>query len=272
VACAATACLYFVTHALQRGESGSLAEARGAGQPTWSDEFNGRAGLRPNRTKWRYDVGGGGWGNHELEHYTRRLRNARLDGRGHLVITARRERRGHGRRYTSARLKTFGRFSFRYGHVAARMRVQRGRGLWPAVWMMGANIRRVRWPHCGEIDVMELLGQHPRRVYGTVHGPGPHRDRGIGGKLTAPRSLARGFHVYAASWTPHQIRFSLDGHAYKTVRRRGYPKRDTWAFRHRMFIILNLAVGGHWPGPPSKRTRFPAHVKVDWVRVWHRAT
>ncbi|MGH2966786.1 MAG: glycoside hydrolase family 16 protein [Solirubrobacterales bacterium] len=273
-ACVATACLWAAAHALlQRGTSdASVAEARGVGHPIWSDEFNGRAGSGPNRTKWRYDVGGHGWGNHELERYTRRLKNARLDGRGHLVITARDERRRghHRRRYTSARLKTFGHFSFRYGRIAARMRVPRGRGLWPALWMMGANIHRVGYPRCGEIDVMELLGQHPRTVYGTVHGPGPRSKRGIGGKLTSRRSLSRGFHLYAASWGPHRIRFSVDGRAYKTVWRSRYPKRDTWAFRHRMFLILNLAVGGRWPGPPSSRTRFPAQLKVDWVRVWHQ--
>ena len=271
-ACAATACMWAAAHALlQRGTSdASVAEARDVGHPAWSDEFNGRAGSHPNRTKWRYDVGGHGWGNQELERYTRRLKNARLDGNGHLVITARHDRR-HGRRYTSARLKTFGRFSFRYGRVAARMRVPRGRGLWPALWMMGANIRRVGYPRCGEIDVMELLGQQPRTVYGTVHGPGPRSERGIGGKLTSRRSLSRGFHVYAATWTPHWIRFSVDGRAYKTVWRSRYPKRDTWAFHHRMFLILNLAVGGRWPGPPSSRTRFPAHLTVDWVRAWHQS-
>lgn len=273
-ACAATACGWVVVHAPPReGSDGSLAQARAAPHPTWSDEFNGRSGSRPSRLKWRYDVGGHGWGNDELERYTRRASNARLDGRGHLVITARHERprARHRRHYTSARLKTFGRFSFRYGRVAARMRVPSGRGLWPALWMMGTNIRRVGWPRCGEIDVMELLGQHPSRVYGTVHGPGPHRKRGVGGKLTVRRSLARGFHVYAASWTPYRVRFSLDGHRYETVRRSRYPKRDAWAFRHRMFIVLNLAVGGRWPGPPSARTRFPAHLEVDWVRVWRSA-
>jgi beta-glucanase (GH16 family) len=264
--------MWAVAHALlQRGTSdASVAAARDVARPVWSDEFNGRAGSHPNRTKWRYDVGGHGWGNQELERYTRRLKNARLDGNGHLVITARHDRR-HGRRYTSARLKTFGRFSFRYGRVAARMRVPRGRGLWPALWMMGANIRRVGYPRCGEIDVMELLGQQPRTVYGTVHGPGPRSERGIGGKLTSRRSLSRGFHVYAATWTPHWIRFSVDGRAYKTVWRSRYPKRDTWAFHHRMFLILNLAVGGRWPGPPSSRTRFPAHLTVDWVRAWHQS-
>jgi beta-glucanase (GH16 family) len=239
----------------------------------WLDRFQGRAGQPPDSSKWRYDVGGGGWGNHELERYTRRAANARLDGRGHLVVIAHSGNHAGpsgGRRYTSARLKTLGRFSFRYGRVAARMRVPAGRGLWPAFWMLGANIGRVGYPRCGEIDVMEVLGQDPRTVYGTVHGPGPDLDRGIGGKLTAPRSLARGFHVYAASWTPNRVRFSLDGKTYETVRRSTYPRRDVWALDHRMFILLNLAVGG-WPGPPNRATHFPGRLKVDWVRVWQDA-
>lgn len=237
----------------------------------WADEFNGPAGRPPNRSKWRYDVGGGGWGNDELESYTRRPRNAHMDGHGHLVIAAHHEDYTGGdgvhRHYTSARLKTLGRFSFRYGRVAARMKVPAGRGLWPAFWMLGSNIGRVGYPRCGEIDTMELLGQQPRTVYGTVHGPGPDLDRGIGGQLTASRSLARGYHVYAVSWTRRRVRFSLDGRVYETVRKRDYPHRDVWALDHRMFILLNLAVGGDWPGPPNGDTRFPARLRVDWVRV-----
>jgi beta-glucanase (GH16 family) len=217
-------------------------------------------------------VGGHGWGNRELQSYTSHRENARLDGRGHLVIAAHRETRtGAGRtrrHYTSARLKTHGRFSFRYGRVAARMRVPAGRGLWPAFWMMGADINLVGYPRCGEIDVMEVLGQHPRTVHGTVHGPGPNLDSGIGGQLTAKRSLARRFHTYGARWTPDQVRFTLDGRAYETVRRSAYPPDATWAFDRHMFMILNLAVGGTWPGPPDRATRFPARLKVAWVRVW----
>jgi beta-glucanase (GH16 family) len=247
------------------------ATAAGAEHLVWSAEFDGAAGSLPSHAKWRYDVGGGGWGNHELERYTRRRRNVRLDGQGHLVIAAHRVPRkrsdGIRRHFTSARLKTQGRFSFRYGRVAARMKVPRGRGLWPAFWMLGADIGRVGYPRCGEIDVMELLGQHPRTVYGTVHGPGPSLDEGIGGKFTARRSLARGFHTYAAIWGPRRVRFRLDGRTYETVRRSALPTGDKWALDRRMFILLNLAVGG-WPGPPDRSTRFPARLEVAWVRVW----
>jgi beta-glucanase (GH16 family) len=258
--------------ALGSGDAaGPKATAAGAERLVWSDEFDGPAGRRPSRSKWRFDVGGSGWGNHELQSYTSRHRNARLDGRGHLVIAAHHQTRtgpdGIRRHYTSARLKTQGRFSFRYGRVAARMKVPRGRGLWPAFWMLGSDIGRVGYPRCGEIDVMELLGQHPRTVYGTVHGPGPNLDVGIGGKLTARRSLARGFHTYAAIWGPRKVRFRLDGRTYETVRRRAFPPSDKWALDRRMFILLNLAVGG-WPGPPDRSTPFPARLKVAWVHVW----
>jgi beta-glucanase (GH16 family) len=252
--------------------AGTQRAARASGTLVWSDEFSGAAGKPPDPSKWAYDIGGGGWGNNELESYTRSTRNAHLDGNGHLVIAARHEDHtgpdGHRRHYTSARLKTLGRFSFRYGKVAARMRVPAGRGLWPAFWMLGADINRVGYPNCGEIDVMELLGQQPRKVYGTVHGPGPDLDTGIGGSLRAKRSLARGFHTYAARWTPRSVRFSLDGHVYEVVRKRDYPNGDKWALDHRMFMLLNLAVGGSWPGAPDAATDFPARLKVDWVRVW----
>ena len=256
------------------GQAGAPPPGATLGQDlVWSDEFSGAAGAAPDSSKWRYDVGGNGWGNHELQSYTRRAENAHLDGHGHLVIAARREPHtgpdAIRRRYTSARLKTLGRFSFRYGRVAVRMRAPAGRGLWPAFWMLGADIGRVGYPRCGEIDVMEILGQDPRTVYGTVHGPGPDLDRGIGGTLTAARSLARGFHVYAAQWSPTRVRFTLDGHAYETVRRSAYPRRDVWALDDRMFLLLNLAVGG-WPGPPNEATRFPARLRVDWVRVWRQ--
>ncbi len=247
------------------------ATAAGAEHLVWSAEFDGPAGSRPSRAKWRYDVGGGGWGNDELQRYTRKRRNVRLDGRGHLVIAAHRKtvKRSNRirHRYTSARLKTQGRFAFRYGRIAARMKVPRGRGLWPAFWMLGADIRRVGYPRCGEIDVMELLGQHPRTVHGTVHGPGAELDVGIGGQRTARRSLARRFHTYAAVWGPRKVRFRLDGRTYETVRRSALPRGNKWALGRRMFILLNLAVGG-WPGKPDRSTPFPARLKVAWVHVW----
>ncbi len=240
---------------------------RHAQRVLFRDRFDGPRGDRPSPSKWTYDTGAGGWGNHELERYTRSPRNAHLDGHGHLVISARDAGPAARHRYTSARLKTQHRFDFKYGRVAVRMRVPAGQGLWPAFWMLGSAIERVGYPRCGEIDVMELLGQQPRLVYGTVHGPGPDLDVGIGGRRRARTSLAGGFHTYSARWTPHLVRFSLDGRPYFTARRRDYPRRDAWALDQPMFMILNLAVGGGWPGAPDSGTHFPARLVVDWVRV-----
>ena len=234
--------------------------------PSWSDEFRGPAGNGPSRRKWSFDRGGGGWGNDELETYTASRRNSRLDGRGHLTIVARRV--GGERRFTSARLKTRGKYSFRFGRVAIRAKLPAGRGLWPAFWMLGHDFPGVDWPFCGEIDVMEMLGQNPRRVHGYVHGPGSLAEEGVGGSKRVRRSLARGYHVYSADWSAERITFSLDGFPYATVARATYPPGQTWAFDRPMFLLLNLAVGGEWPGPPGRSTRFPARMKVDWVRVW----
>ena len=254
------------------GVSETRTEADGSDRGiVWRDEFSGARGAKPDSARWTHNVGGGGWGNGELQSYTESRRNAHQDGRGHLVISALHESHtgpdGRRRDYTSARLITAGKFAFRYGRVAARIRVPAGRGLWPAFWMLGANYPTVGYPRCGEIDVMELVGDEPRRVHAAVHGPGPDLERGIGGSFRAPRSLARRYHVYAARWSPRAIRFSVDGRNYATVRRHDYHRRDRWVFNHRMFLILNLAVGGDWPGPPSSRTHFPARMRVDWVRV-----
>lgn len=247
---------------------GAMAKA-----PTWSDEFQGPAGLPPSPRRWRYDTGATGWGNGELQRYTGSRRNSQLDGKGHLVITAR-HRRGTGHRrgsWTSARLKTDGLFSFRYGRVAIRARLPRGRGLWPAFWMLGARFPELDWPFCGEIDVMESLGHQPRISYGYVHGPGSLAEVGVGGANRAPHSLSSRFHVFSAAWSSERISFSVDGRRFRTVQRSTYPAGQTWAFDQRMFLLLNLAVGGGWPGRPTAATRFPARMKVDWVRVWERA-
>ena len=234
------------------------------GRLIWHDEFSGAAGSAPGAARWTYDLGGGGWGNDELETYTRSPANVQLDGHGHLVITARRAADG---RITSARIKTQGRFSFRYGTVSARISLPAGKGLWPAFWLLGKSIATVDWPACGEIDVMELLGQDPRTAHGTIHGPGPHSDGGFGAAYHAPTPLTGGFHVYAARWTPSGVTFLVDGHAYETVVRSDVTSPDRWALDQPMFILLNLAVGGSWPGSPNARTPFPARMVVDWVRV-----
>lgn len=246
------------------------SKAFGGHKASWSDEFNGRAGTPPDPDKWNYDTGASGWGNRELERYTTGRGNSRLDGHGRLRIIAR-HRPGTGIKrgsYTSARLTTKGNFAFRYGRVAIRAKLPKGRGLWPAFWMLGARFPRVDWPFCGEIDVMENLGQKIRVSSGFVHGPGTLADTGVGGFHRSERSLARGFHVFSASWSAKAIAFAVDGHVFRRILKSEYPPGQTWAFDRKMFLLVNLAVGGSWPGDPSRKTVFPARFVIDWVRVW----
>lgn len=230
-----------------------------------ADEFDGAAGSAPNPGIWRFDTGAGGWGNAELQTYTDSRRNSALDGAGNLVITARREADGT---YTSARLKTEGTFTAQYGRIEARIRIPRGQGIWPAFWMLGADIGQVGWPACGEIDVMENVGYEPATVHGTVHGPGYSGGQGITSSYQHPQgwSFADTFHTFAVDWKPGSITWSVDGVAYKTV-----TPADTggnpWVFDKPFFIVLNLAVGGSWPGYPDGTTQFPQQMKIDYVRV-----
>jgi beta-glucanase (GH16 family) len=157
-------------------------------QVVWSDEFDGSAGSLPDSTKWTFDLGGGGWGNHELEVYTNNPENVSLDGKGFLVICALKS----DDRYTSTRLKSAGKFSALYGKVEARIKIPRGQGLWPAFWMLGADIGKVGWPQCGEIDVMENVGKEPAVAHGTVHGPGYSGAGGISAKSRRQAGGPRG--------------------------------------------------------------------------------
>lgn len=230
----------------------------------WHDEFNGPAGALPNPANWTYDLGNGGWGNHELENYTDDPANVQTDGQGHLVITAIKNADGS---YSSGRIKTQGRFSFRYGTVSARISLPAGQGLWPAFWMVGNSIDTIGWPACGEIDIMELLGQDPHLAYGHIHVTGPGRDASFGTGYRSAHTLANSFHIYSAHWTPTKVTFAVDGHSYYSIARSQVKAPARWSVSQPMFIILNLAVGGTWPGSPNASTVFPARMRVDWVRV-----
>lgn len=239
----------------------------------WDDEFNGPSGDPPNPRRWRA-VTGGDWGPGQLQHYTSSTSNASLDGAGHLAITARRQARGDGSvrtsYYTSARLQTNGRFQFRYGRVEARIRVPAGAGLWSAFWAVGSDVARVPWPDPGEIDIMENLGRQQFRFIGAIHGPAQGVAAGyqhLAGQSSAS-SLAGAFHVYGVVWTPRQIIFTFDGRPYARETASSLPRGQRWEFDKPFFLILNLAVGGGWPGPPARSTGFPATMLVDWVRVY----
>jgi beta-glucanase (GH16 family) len=242
---------------------------------TWSDEFNAADGTAPDPAKWSFDLGGGGWGNEELESYTSRPVNVQQKG-GNLVITAVKEdytgKDGVARPYTSARIKTKGLFSQAYGRVEARMQLPLGKGIWPAFWMLGDDIETVGWPKAGEIDIMENIGD-AGRIYSTLHGPGYNGAHGISAKFDLPAGevVNTGFHVYAVEWSPNNIRFYFDDKLIAERTPADLPAGTKWVFDHPFFVILNLAVGGEWPGYPDKTTSFPQRILVDYVRVYKPA-
>jgi beta-glucanase (GH16 family) len=252
---------------------------RAAWQLVWSDEFNQPDGSSPNPTNWTFETGNnGGWGNNELEYYTSRTNNARIEN-GQLVITAIQESFG-GQNYTSARMKTQGLQSWTYGRMEASIKIPRGQGLWPAFWMLGTNIGPpgVGWPTCGEIDIMENIGKtnnnEQAKAYGTIHGPQGGGDynggAGVGGTYTLPGggALADNFHLYAIEWTTNQIKWFVDSNLYFTATPASLPGGSTWVFTAPQFILLNVAVGGNFPGNPSNYTVFPQQMLVDYVRVY----
>ena len=238
---------------------------------TWQDEFDGPLDALPDPMKWGFDVGGGGWGNNQLEYDTDRPENASTDGEGLLRITAREESYG-GREYTSARMLTRGRFQQEMGRFEARIKLPTGSGIWPAFWMLGADHPGVSWPHCGEIDIMEYLGQNPTVVHGSLHGPGYSGATPISESksLTGGERFDDDFHTFAIEWTAGRIAWLLDDVVYHVATTSSLPPGTDWVFDHPFFMILNVAVGGHWPGPPTPSTTFPQTMWVDWVRVYQR--
>ncbi|GAA1822418.1 family 16 glycosylhydrolase [Planosporangium flavigriseum] len=252
----------------------ATSDVSAAAALTWSDDFNGPAGSPPDAGKWARETGGSGWGNQELEYYTNSTSNAALDGNGNLVITARRENPAgyscwYGScQYTSARLTTNGKFTQAYGRFEARIKIPRGQGMWPAFWMLGNNIGSVGWPNSGEIDVMENIGREPGTVHGSLHGPGYSGGNPLTGTytLSGGRAFADDFHVFAVDWAPGSVAWSVDGVQYlrhTSAETNGNP----WVFDHPFFMILNVAVGGNWPGSPDASTSFPQQMVVDYVHV-----
>jgi beta-glucanase (GH16 family) len=261
------------------------ARSTDVGEPwevVWSDEFDGPAGTLPDPAVWTPEVGDGtkngipGWGNAERQYYTDNPENLSLDGQGNLIITARAVEEEalecyYGPcEYTSARIITWGDVEVEYGRIEARMRLPEGQGIWPAFWMLGTNLDTAGWPQSGEIDIMENIGREPNIVHGTVHGPGYSGAQGIGGAYTQPEGMpfAADFHVYAIEWQPDEIRWFVDDRHYFTLTPGDLPARADWVFDHPFFIILNVAVGGQWPGYPDETTRFPQEMAIDYVRMY----
>jgi beta-glucanase (GH16 family) len=239
-------------------------------QLVWEDDFAGLAGTAPDATKWTYDIGIGprndGWGNNELEYYTDRPENAALDGAGNLAITARSESLG-GRSFTSARLNTKGLFAQTFGRFEARIKMPWGPGIWPAFWMLGANIDEVAWPKCGEIDIMEYRGQEPNLVHGSLHGPGYSGGAAITKSFGFTNDrFDVDFHVFAVEWGEDYIDYYVDDTLYQRIRPEDVS--GEWVYDQPFFIILNVAIGGNYVGFPTPQTPFPQTMLVDYVKVY----
>ena len=236
----------------------------------WSDEFN-YSGLADSN-KWGYEEGF--VRNHESQYYTRaRLENARVEN-GSLVIECKREDfkapNGNAVKYTAASLNTKGRFAWQYGRIEVRAKLPKGKGVWPAVWMLGANISQVGWPSCGEIDIMELVGKEPNNIHGTLHYAVSGRHSSDGGKITT-NSPSDDFHVYAVEWFADRIDFYFDTNKYHTV---SIDKAGAGAdnpFRKPQYLLINFALGGDWGGP-FEDSILPQQYLIDYVRVYKQKT
>ncbi|MBL7873265.1 MAG: family 16 glycosylhydrolase [Cyclobacteriaceae bacterium] len=220
----------------------------------FSDEFTG---TQLNTSVWTYELGGGGWGNNELQRYTNTTANARLED-GKLIITA----LGSDGNYTSARVKTQGKVKVKYGRIDVRAKLPKGQGIWPAIWMLGESITTVSWPACGEIDIMELVGHKPAQVHGTVHYSNGTYQTSSGSTNLSSGDFSEQFHVFSIVWDKNTITWYLDNKPFKTF------ISNVATFENDFFFLLNVAVGGNWPGSPNESTVFPQELIVDYVRVF----
>jgi beta-glucanase (GH16 family) len=230
----------------------------------WSDEFNGASGTLVDSGNWAYDIGKSGWGNNELQNYTNSAQNISMDGEGNLVINVLKDAGGN---YSSARIKTDGLFTQKYGRIEARIKTPTGSGIWPAFWMLGSNIDAVGWPQCGEIDIMEQRGQQSNITHSTLHGPGYSGYLGV----SAPYGLKNArfdtdFYIYAVEWGENYIDFFVNDYLFKRITPSDVS--GEWVFNQPFFLIMNVAVGGNFVGPPNSSTPFPGSMHIDYVRVY----
>lgn len=228
------------------------------------DDFNGPGGSPPDSRMWSYDLGGGGWGNNEVQTYTDSPENVRLDGDGHLVIDAVRQADGG---FTSARLTTRGKFSFTYGRAEARIKLPSGDGVHTGFWLLGADIDRVGWPRSGEIDVIETIND-PTTATCTAHGPtatGGDWQAGMGKDLPVP--LSADFHTYWVQRSPGSITTGVDQQVTCALTAANVGAQNIWVFDKPFNLLLNVAIGGNYPGPPDAQTPSPATMLIDWVKV-----
>lgn len=233
---------------------------------SWSDEFSAST---LNQNTWNYEIGNGsnGWGNQELEYYTNSTKNAFLSS-GNLIIEARKEPIG-GFEYSSARITTQNKKTFKYGRIDIRAKLPVGKGIWPAFWMLGSNISTVGWPACGEIDIMELVGSNPNTVVGSIHWlniSGTHSSKNISYSLLT-EDFSQKFHVFSLIWKNDSLQWLVDDKLFFSA---GLSSISPFpiAFNSNQFFIFNVAVGGLWPGAPPSTTNFPQRMFVDYVRVF----
>jgi len=267
---------------LDRAEPAAAASSRPLPDwvEVWSDEFTGARGSGIDTTKWRYDTADGcaqnncGWGNNEKEYYRASRDNIALNGGGQLQIVARAAPAGlscyYGPcRYTSAKITTRGKMWVSPGRVEARLNLAPGQGLWPAIWLLGKNIESVGWPAGGELDIMENHGSDVTTTSSAVHGPGYSGNTPFAHAL-ARGTLDRGFHRYAIEWDSLRIRFFVDDTVHYVVSKTDVQHYGNWVFDQPFYLILNLAVGGHFDGDPQSDAIFPATMLIDYVRVYLR--
>ena len=237
-------------------------------QITLQDEFD-KDGA-PNSSIWGYDIGTGqnGWGNNELQYYTDRPENVTVNN-GVMVITVR-EESFQGSNYTSARLITKGKFEQRYGRFEARIRVPYGQGIWPAFWMLGVEDSPSEiWPFIGEIDIMEMRGQDPTTLIGSLHGPGYSGGEAISKEYELQNDrLDTGFHIYGIEWGPDYVNYYIDDVLYNQITPEDLPEGSDWVFDNDFYILMNVAVGGNFVGSPNAETEFPQTMLVDYFRAY----
>lgn len=231
----------------------------------WSDEFSGA--VLDGQT-WNFETGGGGWGNNELEYYTSSTKNAFLSN-GNLIIEARKETMGSNN-YTSARINTSGKKQFQYGRIDIRAKLPVSPGMWPALWMLGANFSQVGWPACGETDIMELVGKNPKQIVGSLHWKKQDGSEGTyNNTYNAAQDFAQQFHVFSLIWDVNNVQILVDDQVYVTGTTQNIVS-GTYPFNSPFFFIFNVAVGGDWPGAPDATTVFPQRMFVDYVRVFQK--
>ncbi len=241
----------------------------------WSDEFET---IDP--ASWSFETGGHGWGNQELQYYTdggnASVQYDLMAGSRVLVIEARRGAPAGAQcwygacQYSSSRIVTRGRREFRHGRIEARMRLPQTQGIWPAFWMLGGNFGTVGWPHSGEIDIMEHVGFEPTLTHGALHGPGYSGNTPFAGTHDLGQRVDAAYHVYAVEWDAQGVRWFVDGRQFHAVTRAQVEARGPWVFDQPFFLLLNIAVGGSWPGSPDAGSQFPQRMYVDWVRVYQQ--